>query len=261
MEESEAWSDLCGIEPEKSKKRQLCTQCERPLNACWCSALPIEPLCPKNRIVLLQHPAEEKRCLRTAPMLKLGLAQGKCLIYKGKRFIKIDDELKEILESENSLLLYPSRDSMAIENIPKENGPYNILILDGTWQQAKAIYSNNPQLHKLRPIKLIPRGNSSYIIRTQPHEKCLSTLESAIEALAILESDDSYRETLVKPLNRLCQVQLENGAVPHQSKVERIKNNEYPKAIGKKMNKLLRRAAEHVKNENVLNDRNENEER
>ncbi|XP_063709761.1 tRNA-uridine aminocarboxypropyltransferase 2 [Culicoides brevitarsis] len=248
MEESEAWSDLCGLEPEKSEKRKLCLQCERPLNACWCSALPKVPLTPRNRIVLLQHPAEEKRCLRTAPMLKLGLAEGKCLIYKGKRFLdwKIDDELKEIFESENSLLLYPSRDSIDIANIPKDKGPYNILILDGTWQQAKAIYSNNPQLHKLQPIKLIPRGNSSYIIRTQPHEKCLSTFESAIEALAILEDNEQYREDLVKPLNHLCQVQLENGAVPHQSKVERIKKNEYPKAIGKKMNKLLRRAAEHV---------------
>lgn len=227
----------------------LSSSFRRPLNACWCSALPKVRLCPKNRIVLLQHPAEEKRCLRTAPMLKLGLVEDKCLIYKGKRFLKINDELKEILESENSLLLYPSRDSIDIENIPKDKGPYNILILDGTWQQAKAIYSNNPQLHKLQPIKLIPRDNSSYIIRTQPHEKCLSTLESAMEALSILENNEIYREDLVKPLNRLCQVQLENGAVPHQSKVERIKNNEYPKTIGKKMNKLLRRAAEHVKDE------------
>lgn len=69
-------------------------------------------------------------------MLKLGLSEGKCLIYKGKRFMKVDENLKSILDSEKSLLLYPSRDSVPIENIPMDNGPYNIVLLDGTWRQV-----------------------------------------------------------------------------------------------------------------------------
>ncbi|XP_055546134.1 tRNA-uridine aminocarboxypropyltransferase 2-like [Wyeomyia smithii] len=243
------WNDLANIPADPPKMRELCNNCRRPIPVCWCSALPSKPLNPESRIVLLQHPAEEKRALRTAPMLSIGLAAGKCLIYKGKKFPRCDPELESILTDKKSLLLYPSARSIPIEQLDQSAGPYNLILIDGTWPQAKAIYASSSMLQGMRQIKLVSSGNSSYIIRTQPTDGCLSTLETAIEALSILERDNSYREQLLRPLHALCQFQLEKGAVTHQSKEFLIKHNQYPKLIGRRLNKLLRNA-EHLKDPN-----------
>ena len=51
--------------------------------------------------------------------------------------------LKEVYENEHTYLLYPSKDSISIENLPKfDDGVVNIsnkihiILLDGTWNQA-----------------------------------------------------------------------------------------------------------------------------
>lgn len=176
---------------------------------------------------------------------------------RGKRFPNqrhIADEtvdLDGILRAKNTLLLYPSKESVPIEEIDRTMGPFNLILLDGTWPQAKAIYASTPLLHTMKQIRLINTRTSTYVIRTQPTEGCLSTLETAAETLAILENDNRFRDELVRPLQKLCQFQLANGAVEHQSKEYLIKNNQYNKTVGKRLGRLLRGAnCSHVANNN-----------
>lgn len=146
------------------------------------------------------------------------------------------------MTAKNTLLLYPSKDSIPMEELDSSDGPFNLILLDGTWPQARSMYAASPLLHKMRQVRLIMSRISTYVIRTQPMEGALSTLETAAEALAILERDDRFRTELVRPLQTLCEFQLANGAVEHQSKEFLIKNNQYNRTIGKRLNKLLRAA-------------------
>ncbi|XP_044757492.1 tRNA-uridine aminocarboxypropyltransferase 2 isoform X2 [Coccinella septempunctata] len=243
MLEAEVLSDLANLPADPPKMRNVCDKCE-PCSVCWCSALPNPPLCPKHRIVILQHPAEEKRSLRTAPMLKLGLEHDSCIIFRGKRFPGHNKDLEQILLQPNTLLLWPSQESVDLAEVASEKSfpSLNLVLLDGTWPQAKTMYSGNPILQKIKQTKLLVKECSNYIIRTQPTDGCLSTLETAAEALSILENNCIYKEKLINPLKSLCKYQLQNGAVSHESKEFRIKNNSYPKLVGKRLNKVLKSA-------------------
>ncbi|KRT82998.1 hypothetical protein AMK59_4849, partial [Oryctes borbonicus] len=194
-EENDILNDLGSLPADPPKMRSLCAKCERPSVVCWCNALPKVPLNPRSTIIILQHPAEEKRCLRTAPMLKLGLQEGKCLIFKGKKFAGKNEQLQRIFKAPNTILLYPSSDAIDIKEINRnELNCFNVIVLDGTWPQAKAIYTSNTMLHNIKQVKLVTSNVSNYKIRTQPTDGCLSTLETAAEALSILECDNIYRE-------------------------------------------------------------------
>lgn len=173
-----------------------------------------------------------------------------CLIHKknrGKRFPQTrhkesDVSLESLMMAKNTLLLYPSKHSISMDELDPSEGPFNLILLDGTWPQARSMYAVSPLLHKMRQVRLVMSRVSTYVIRTQPMEGCLSTLETAAEALAILECDERFRIELIRPLQTLCEFQLANGAVEHQSKEFLIKNHQYDKTVGKRLNKLLRAA-------------------
>lgn len=153
--------------------------------------------------------------------------------------------MEEILTSPNSLLLYPSDSSIPLQQIDATAGPYTLVLIDGTWPQAKSIYTSSKMLQSMKQVKLIATGNSCYIVRTQPTDGCLSTLETAAKALSVLERDSKYTDLLIEPLNVLCKYQIENGAVPHDSKENLLRNKSYPKLVGKRLNKLLRKVDEN----------------
>lgn len=157
------------------------------------------------------------------------------------RHINAKVNLESILKAENSLLLYPGKESIPIDEINQSSGPFNLILIDGTWAQAKSIYASS-SLHHLQQVKLVSSRISSYKIRTQPMECSLSTLESAAEALSILENNEIYRNELVRPLEKLCNFQIANGAVEHQSKEFLIKTNQYNRSVGKRLGRLFRSA-------------------
>jgi DTW domain-containing protein YfiP len=72
-----------------------------------------------------------------------------------------------------------------------------IILLDGTWSQAKTMWWRNPWLLKTRRMHLIPKQKSLYgNIRKEPRPECVSTLEAAAETLSLLGVDPTVETRL-----------------------------------------------------------------
>lgn len=250
-DESEVLSDLSNISADPPAKRALCNKCRRPPVVCWCSSLPETPVPVSSKVLILQHPGEVKRNLRTAPMLEAALDSEHCVVLRGRRFSRErHGALNAILGGDggpslgDTLVLYPGPNAEPLEDLPtvRERGRgYNLVLLDGTWSQARSLFHNSPHLHRLRQVQINPNRTSSYVIRTQPTRECLSTVETVAYALSVLEENPQLQELLTRPLQTLCQHQLEHGAVTHHSKEFLIQNGLYAKPLPRRIiHKLAR---------------------
>ncbi|RUS74371.1 hypothetical protein EGW08_017870 [Elysia chlorotica] len=220
-------------------KRSLCPKCKRPLTVCWCPYLPREPLSIRTNLYILQHPFEESRCLRTVPILQHCVAEDKCHVIRGKRFPQSKfPELVPVLESPNTLLLYPGEGAVDISELPVDIS-YNLVLLDGTWAQAKGIYTQNYMLKNLKKVQLQTDMKSKYVIRTQPCDSALSTLEAAAAAISILEGREDTYEIFTHPLEALCDFQLQHGAAEHQSREFKIENGLWKKPLRRSVQRRL----------------------
>ncbi|XP_041362731.1 tRNA-uridine aminocarboxypropyltransferase 2-like [Gigantopelta aegis] len=221
-------------------KRPVCNRCMRPATVCWCPYLPHAPVATETTVYILQHPFEESRCLKTAPMLYHSLPEGKCHIIKGKKFpVSRFPLLDEVMKSPNTLLLYPGPDAIDIDDIATDGQTYNLVLLDGTWAQAKGMYQQNPVMKLPRKVQIKYSERSKYVIRTQPTDSALSTLESAAVALSILEHKPDLIQTLTRPLVALCDFQIQHGAVQHQSREYKIEHGLWKKPLAKAVRKRL----------------------
>ncbi|XP_022672186.1 DTW domain-containing protein 2-like isoform X3 [Varroa destructor] len=149
---TDAFSGLGLIEPGECishTKRDVCSRCKRPIQVCWCCHLPAKKISTSTRTIILQHPNEIKRNVRTAPMLEAALSN--CLVLRGRHFSR-HSLMREIYANESrTFVLYPSPDAMDIENLPREQA-FNLIVIDGTWNQARSLYFANKELHSLTKI-------------------------------------------------------------------------------------------------------------
>jgi DTW domain-containing protein YfiP len=73
MSQSQATNITTSTNHQRKRKRDICNLCERPKpETCICSALPDEPLTlSKSRVIVLQHPHEQRRKNRSLPIVEL----------------------------------------------------------------------------------------------------------------------------------------------------------------------------------------------
>ncbi|KAM7077521.1 tRNA-uridine aminocarboxypropyltransferase 2 isoform 4-T4 [Ciconia maguari] len=144
-EEHEGCAGLWELPVEHCERRPECGRCSRPQKVCLCPFLPIHPLKVSTCLYIIQHPAEENRVLRTVPLLAACLPPDKCKILVGRRFSEDRyPELATVCRNPNTLILYPGAEATNLEEVAvMSSSPSVMIIIDGTWSQAKDIFYKN----------------------------------------------------------------------------------------------------------------------
>lgn len=193
-----------GSEPKSFRPR--CYRCFRPQSQCYCAVVP--EIKNQTEIVLVQHVSERDHPFNTARMVRSSLDRTKLICGNSKRLVDADLEL-----GESAGLLYPSRTAVTLSNIPKKERPSQLVVIDGTWPQAKALVRDLPQLKNLPHYQLMPTEPGNYRIRLEPDDVSLSTLEAVVQALRELEPELLDLDKLIGAFETMVQRQLDHPKV------------------------------------------------
>jgi DTW domain-containing protein YfiP len=181
--------------------RATCWRCRRPQATCWCGELP--SFAPRTRVVIVQHPREADTAIGTARMVHLALAGSTLLttLQVG------DDDLGDDFDVDGAVLLYPSDDAISLE-AAAQHPPKTLVVVDGTWSQAKKLIKTNPRLMALPKLAFVPPRAGNYRIRKEPSDAHWSTIEAVAYVLGVLEGDvDAYAQ-LLRPFTAMVDRQL-----------------------------------------------------
>src|SRR4029453_18005189 len=98
--------------------RPACPGCGRALVTCFCDRITILPT--RTRILLLQHPREQRVAIGTARMAQLALPNSRLRV--GLDFAE-DPEVRAVLaQSHATYVLFPGPDASPIEQLPRDRG-------------------------------------------------------------------------------------------------------------------------------------------
>ena len=205
---------------------QVCARCTKPAALCICDR--VQPMATRLRVVILQHPQEDDALLGTARLVTLTLPSAE--IRVGLSWSSLDHALGEtgaersrwavlaaaklpagIKEPASGGVTLLDRNGSVRDS--RHHGLDGIIVLDGTWSQAKTLWWRNPWLLKLPRILLSPREPSMYgRLRREPRREWVSTLEAVADVLPALGEPEQARDSLRRLLRTLLQRARDAGA-------------------------------------------------
>ena len=178
---------------------EKCEKCQKLQQSCICAE--VKPQKTRLHVLILQHPQEPDHELGSALLTHLTLPNSTLKIGLSWRNLSAVLGQKEVTPGEWAVLYLGSgvkNEGGARPNplqcvsqkgapIPTPEGLRGIIVLDGSWSQAKTLWWRNAWLLKCRRIILTPQYKSLYKeLRKEPRRECLSTIESIAEVLELL---------------------------------------------------------------------------
>ena len=195
-----------------------CPRCGKPEVLCVCAD--VKPLDNRIALLILQHPQEQDRELGTAQLtvlhlkraaLKVGLswpslakALGREVDPKRWAVLYLGAATAATLPHDRELTLLDSKGKPLEEQDRALKAIEGIIVIDGSWSQAKTLWWRNAWVLKCRRLALNPKQPSRYgKLRREPRREGLSTLEAAAMAMARLGRQPDLETALVASFTKL----------------------------------------------------------
>ncbi len=195
-------------------QRNTCYSCYRPRTSCMCEY--IHTVKTNTKFVILMHPKEFRKTKNgTGHFTNLSLKNSE--IFIGIDFSN-DEKINKMINDENNscYLLYPSDDSIKLNTQTISTTKQNIVfILDSTWPCSRKMLRLSKNLQKLTKISFVHSKSSAFKIKTQPNDYCLSTIESTLCVLELLNKHgienikSSDFDTFLMPFEKMVEYQVE----------------------------------------------------
>ncbi|PLY11177.1 MAG: hypothetical protein C0626_01000 [Arcobacter sp.] len=196
--------------------REYCYECNRAKKSCVCSF--IKPFNTKTEFIFLMHPKEYKKTKNnTGKITHQSLLNSK--IFVGIDFSQ-NNKINSIINdsNKNCFILYPGKDSINLNNNYIENKKQQVIFLiDSTWACSKKILKSSTNLNSLPKISFNYESSSAYEFKKQPSDYCLSTIESTLVILKLLNKqnienvDKSSLDNFLTPFNKMVEFQMKKS--------------------------------------------------
>lgn len=209
--------------PADSNDSGTCPQCDKPRALCVCDRIVLQRT--RTRVVILQHPQELDKTLGTAKLTALSIegAHVQVGLSWGSLVQALGGDDDDTVDPRRWGVLYTGslpRELTAAEQTravvvmdrggktldPAKRPLDGILVIDGTWSQAKTLWWRNAWLLKLARVILHPKEPSAYgKLRAQSQRYHLATIEATAEALAGLGEKPEVRAQLLRLFRTMVQ--------------------------------------------------------
>lgn len=185
----------------------------------------VTPIETNTKFIILMHPKEFRKIKNgTGRLTHLSLTNSE--LYVGIDFTH-HDKINTILNTHECYILYPSKEAHNLNQKPlhvKENGkPTAIFLIDSTWGCSMKMMRVSKNLHALTHISFDNTKCSEFKIKRQPEAYCLSTIESTLSVLELLNTwqieniAEEKLERFLTPFHTMNTYQIECAKAPRSS--------------------------------------------
>jgi DTW domain-containing protein YfiP len=216
---------------------EVCAICGKSPAICVCDKSSAHPT--RLKVLILQHPQEQDVDLGTARLLTTNLEQARIAVGLSWRSFAhviesafgvdeaparkpsrpVPPHVKKRVDREIDparwAVIFPRKEpaeGTGTRAVDKNGKPLagkrldGIVVLDGTWSQAKTLWWRNAWLLKLNRIILEPKEPSIYgAMRKEPRREYVSTLEAVAETLEALGEPASVKADLRRVFRTMVQ--------------------------------------------------------